>query len=108
LRDEDLRRLRQMFGSRELKPLIFDEFPYKKYMVKCVQPPQLRYLCFDQYEFRIYKGEGTVQVVAYYPFAFAVVSPFLSYTDGGAVVNNTGDLPANIKITYELNELSNV
>ena len=39
LRDEDLRKLRQMFSFKSIKPLIFDEFPYKKYMVKCAQPP---------------------------------------------------------------------
>ena len=102
LRDEDLRKLRQMFSFKSIKPLIFDEFPYKKYMVKCAQPPQLRFLPFDSYEFRIYKGEGTVQLVAYYPFAFSVVSPSLAYADGGAVINNVGDLPANLNIIYDL------
>ena len=33
LRDEDLRALRQMFSYKGIKPLVFDEFPYKKYMV---------------------------------------------------------------------------
>lgn len=95
-----------MFGKKTVQPLIFDEFPYKKYMVKCAQPPQLKFLPFGSYEFRIYKGEGTVQLVAYYPFAFAVVSPFLTYTEGGAVINNVGDLPANLKIVYDLTQIS--
>lgn len=95
-----------MFSFKSIKPLIFDEFPYKKYMVKCAQPPQLRFLPFDSYEFRIYKGEGTVQLVAYYPFAFSVVSPFLSYNSGGAVINNVGDLPANLEIIYDLDNVS--
>ena len=106
MRDEDLRKLRQMFSFKSIKPLIFDEFPYKKYMVKCAQPPQLRFLPFDSYEFRIYKGEGTVQLVAYYPFAFSVVSPFLNYDSNGAVINNVGDLPANLEIIYDLNSVS--
>ena len=104
LRDEDLRKLRQMFAKKEIQPLIFDEFPYKKYMVKCAQPPQLKYLCFDWKEFRIYKGEGTVQFVAYYPFAFAVISPYLKY-DSPTVpseINNTGDMPANMKLIYDV------
>ena len=104
LRDEDLRRLRQMFSKKTVQPLIFDEFPYKKYMVKCAQLPQLKFLPFDSYEFRIYKGEGTVQLVAYYPFAFSVVSPSLIYTAGGAVINNVGDLPANLNVIYNLTE----
>ena len=106
LRDEDLRRLRQMFSTKSVKPLIFDEFPYKKYMVKCAQPPVLKYLCFDHLEFRIYKGEGTVQFVAYYPFAFSVVSPSLAYTAAGAIVNNNGDMPANLEILYDLTAVS--
>lgn len=105
LRDEDLRKLRQMFSTKSIKPLIFDEFPYKKYMVKCAAPPQLKYLCFDHLEFRIYKGEGTVQFVAYYPFAFGVVSPNLQYTTNGAVINNNGDMPANLEVLYDLNEV---
>ena len=95
-----------MFSFKSIKPLIFDEFPYKKYMVKCAQPPQLKYLCFDKYEFRIYKGEGTVQLVAYYPFAFSVVSPSLAYSGDGAVINNSGDMPANIEIVYNLQEVT--
>ena len=106
LRDEDLRKLRQMFSVKGVKPLVFDEFPYKYYMVKCIQPPQLKYICFDHLEFRIYKGEGSVQLVAYYPFAFSVDSPSLAYTAVGATINNSGDMPANVQILYDLNEVS--
>lgn len=106
LRDEDLRKLRQMFSFRTVKPLVFDEFPYKKYMVKCQQPPVLKYLCFDHYEFRIYKGEGSVNLIAYYPFAFGVVSPKLAYSTSGAVVNNNGDMPANLTVIYNLSEIN--
>ena len=105
LRDEDLRKLRQMFSTKGVKPLILDEFPYKKYMVKSAQPPQLRYICFDHKEFRIYKGEGTIQLVAYYPFAFAVVSPEIPYVQGGAPINNVGDMPANLNIIYDLSQV---
>jgi phage-related protein len=47
LRDEDIRKLRQMFSKKKLQPLVFDELPYKKYMVKSTAPPQLKYICFD-------------------------------------------------------------
>ena len=94
-----------MFSFKGIQPLIFDEFPYKKYMVKCTQPPQLKYLCFDHLEFRIYKGEGNVQLTAYYPFAFSVVSPSLKYSEKGSIVNNNGDMPANLNILYDLNNL---
>lgn len=105
LRDEDLRKLRQLFSFKGIQPLIFDEFPYKKYMVKCSQPPNLRYLCFDWLQFRIYKGEGTVNLVAYYPYAFSVVSPYIPYKQAGAAINNTGDLPANLKILFNISKI---
>ncbi|MBQ5475403.1 MAG: hypothetical protein IIT65_12100 [Lachnospiraceae bacterium] len=35
LREEDLRRLRQLLSFSGVKELIFDEAPYKKYYVKC-------------------------------------------------------------------------
>lgn len=105
--DEDLRDLRQLFSFKGVQPFILDELPYKKYMVKCTQSPTLKYLCFDHMEFRIYKGEGNVQLTAYYPFAFSVHSPLLDYNSGGAVVNNQGDLPANINIIYKLSEIEN-
>lgn len=75
-------------------------------MVKCAAPPQLKYLCFDHYEFRVYKGEGTVQLVAYYPFAFSVISPKLAYSETGAIINNNGDMSANLEILYDLTEVS--
>lgn len=93
-----------MFSYKGVKPLIFDEFPYKKYMVKCAQPPQLKYLCFDHMEFRIYKGEGNVQLIAYYPFAFSVESPTI-FNAKIDIINNIGDLPANLKIIYDLEQL---
>ena len=95
-----------MFAYKGLKELVFDEFSYKKYLVKCAQPPQLKYLCFDHMEFRIYKGEGTVQLVAYYPFAFGVETSII-YNKDIAIVNNLGDLPANIEVLYDLDNLTN-
>lgn len=100
LRDEDLRSLRQAFGFKGVQPLIFDEFPYKKYMVKVASPPQFKYICFDHQDVRLYKGEGAVQLVAYYPFALATFSPGLSNAKSAAL-NNNGDLPAQLKITFK-------
>ena len=99
LRDEDLRSLRQTFGFKGVQPLIFDEFPYKKYMVKVVSPPQFKYICFDYQDVRLYKGEGSVQLAAYYPFALATFTPILRDSTV-ASLNNNGDLPAQLKITF--------
>ena len=101
LRDEDLRALRQTFGFKGIKPLIFDEFPYKKYMVKCAAAPNFKYICFDHMEMRLYKGEGSVNLVAYYPYALATFSPFIKNSNE-AMMNNVGDLPAEIRAYYSL------
>ena len=107
LRDEDLRALRQLFGFKGIKPLIFDELPYKKYMVKCVAPPTFKYICFDHLEMRLYKGEGQVNLMAYYPYALATFSPTIENSNLG-VINNVGDLNAEIKVVYDISSAANL
>ena len=48
LTEEQFRRLRQVFGTKRIKELIFDERPYKKYMAKIESPVELSYICFDE------------------------------------------------------------
>lgn len=71
LTEKQFRELQQVFGTKELGKLIFDERPYKYYMVKSGKP-QLKYICFGKEGERIYKGEGTLTFTAYYPFAKSV------------------------------------
>lgn len=68
LTEKQFRELQQVFGTKELGKLIFDERPYKYYMVKSSKP-QLKYICFGKDGERTYKGEGTLTFTAYYPFA---------------------------------------
>ena len=93
------RELRKVFSTRKIKRLIFDERPYKYYMAKIESPVELSYICFDEpikvnttiegiryktddgYDNthivkrsnggkqRIYKGEGKVSFICYFPFA---------------------------------------
>lgn len=75
--EEKFRRLRQVFNGKAMGELIFDEAPYKAYSVKVQSPPQLNYICFDQLDdnnktVRVYKGEGTISFIAYYPYAKSV------------------------------------
>ena len=48
LTEEQFRKLRQVFGTKDIKKLIFDERPYKYYMVKIESPIELSYICFDE------------------------------------------------------------
>ena len=108
LTEEQFKNLRRVFGTRDIKELIFDERPYKKYLAKLESPIELSYVCFDEpnytwqkiplgiseetgemeyvqgisgdYEYkaynnttrRIYKGEGKISFVCYFPFAKSV------------------------------------
>lgn len=69
LTDTQIRKLKRLFSQKEPKDLIFDEAPYKVYNAKPQSVPTLSYLCFDENEQRICKGEGTITFVAYSPFA---------------------------------------
>ena len=73
LSEVQLRELRTWLGTKEVCPLIFSEVPYKQYYAKLQNAPQFKYLCFtnDSGE-RVYKGEGTINFIYYYPFAKAV------------------------------------
>ena len=69
LTEDDYRRLRQWLNGKDRGELVFDEAPYKAYTAKIKDPPQLKTICFMEDGKRIYKGEGTISFVAYYPFA---------------------------------------
>ena len=101
LRDEDLRRLRQIFGFKGVKELIFDEDSYKKYYVKCSAPPTLKYISFDYKEIRVYKGEGSVNLIAYYPYALSTRETILK-SDSSTQINNIGDIEIPVKIYYKV------
>ena len=88
LTEDDYRKLRQWLNGKDRGELIFDEAPYKAYTVKIKDPPQLKTICFMEDGKRIYKGEGTISFVAYYPFARGV------YKIGD-------NIPAEIKNTEE-------
>ena len=48
LTEAQFRKLRQVFGVKTQKELIFDERPYKKYIAKIESPIELSYVCFDE------------------------------------------------------------
>lgn len=74
------RKLRQVFNCKDVGDLIFDEAPYKAYTAKVQSPPQLNYICFDERDQRIYKGEGTIQFICYYPYARSLGKYMTAYT----------------------------
>lgn len=70
LTEQQLRKLKQIFAGDKISDLIFDEEPYKVYSAKATGTPTLKYIPFnDKNGQRTYKGEGTVQFTAYWPYA---------------------------------------
>lgn len=106
LHEIDVQRLKQVLGFKGLQPLIFDEFPYKKYMVKCATPPALKYICFDKEEVKIYKGEGSIQLISFYPFGFGVVDSKIKYNPKGCILGNNGELESDIKLIYKIADIT--
>lgn len=74
LDETHFRKLRQTFAADKEGWLIYDELPYKKYWAKAQGPVQLNYICFDDPDTgaRVYKGEGTINLISYDPFAHSV------------------------------------
>lgn len=64
-----MRLIRQVFNGKDTGELIFDEAPYKAYIVKVQAPPQIKYVCFMEGGQRIYKGEMAISFISYYPYA---------------------------------------
>ena len=101
LRDEDIRRLRQVLSFKGVQKLIFDEAPYKYYLVKCSAPPSLKYIAFQHHEVTVYKGEGSINLVAYYPFGISTNVVTIQNKTNSKLLN-PGDLPTALKIYYSL------
>ena len=73
LSEMQYRRLRQVFNGKTMGELIFDELPFKAYTAKVQSSPQFKTICFDTSDgARVYKGEGTINFIAYYPYAKSV------------------------------------
>ena len=93
--EKQFRQFRKVFGRRHQNELIFDERPYKKYIAKVESPIELSYVCFDESKKekveilgignvthevmrpteemeRIYKGDGKIDFICYFPFAKSV------------------------------------
>lgn len=87
--EAQFRRLRQVFCAKAIGELIFDETPYKAYTAKVQSPAQIQYICFDDKNGnRVYKGEGTIQFIAYYPYAKSV-HKFLNEFDDAFYTNKS-------------------
>ncbi len=81
LTEVQFRKIRQIFGDQKIHDLIFDELPFKIYSAKVSGTPTWKYVCFDDENGeRVYKGEGSIQFICYYPFARSRYKYLNNYT----------------------------
>lgn len=133
--EEDLRKLKQAFDGKEVKQLCFAEDctfstnykNYKIYNAKVTGQPTIKAVCFDEShevtqddqtitEIRkVYKGEGTVQFTAYWPYAFETVSPTQpsSQISNGANspsfrMMNSGDVPTSFVFSSKIDGVNKI
>ena len=70
LTEEQLARIKALFGDKKIHELIFDEVPYKVYQAKVTGSASIKHIPFAEGATnRIYKGEGNIQFTAYDPYA---------------------------------------
>lgn len=80
LEESNLHTLRRLFNGKNRLQIIFDEYPYKFYDVVVSQAPQFDYVPYTEDRVmngvetprRIFKGEGSVQLTSYLPYAVGV------------------------------------
>lgn len=76
--EQDLRDIKRWLEPNKIQEFRFDEVPYKTYWAKLKSPPKFEYICFmaqkeDSFlgdKERIYKGETTLDFIAYNPFGY--------------------------------------
>jgi hypothetical protein len=105
-----------LFSEEGEHELSFDERPYVVYDVVVKGTPQLKSICFDEIidgrMRRVYKGEGNVQFIAYYPYGhtpthlFNAEGNFIE-TDGRLLKNYNTDWYSTKKEWAEASYLSN-
>lgn len=70
--EKDFRRISQIFANDKPQDLVFDEMPFKTYRAKLSNKPDFKFICFTDRDTgeRVYKGEGTLNFICYYPYAY--------------------------------------
>lgn len=70
LTEVQLKELKKWLNGKEMGDLWFQETPYKVWTAKPAGNSSIKYIPFDDENGqRVYKGEGTVQFTAYWPYA---------------------------------------
>lgn len=71
LEEEQLQIIRTKWADGEIHELIFDEMPYKVYSAKLDNNSVIKHICFSAEKGRLYKGEGTLKFVCFFPYGIS-------------------------------------
>ena len=101
-----LRNLKKAFIGKEMREFCLSEDSDKIYMVKVTSQPSIKALCFDGDDEDIYKGEGSVQFTAYWPYSrnknpINIIKQSNSSTTTEFNIEYSGDYPAHFVFTKE-------
>ena len=113
LKESDLVTLKKAFHGKELKELCFAERENVVYMAKITGSPATKVIPFDDGSGgTIYKGEGNIQLTAYWPYARdknpITRKATLSDSSISFTLANNGDLPTHIKIIATTKSFSKI
>ena len=70
--EQNFREIQQLFSTDKPQDLVFDEMPFKTYRAKLSNKPDFKFICFTDRDTgeRVYKGEGTLNFICYFPYAY--------------------------------------
>lgn len=71
LEEDQLQIIKTKWADGEIHELIFDEMPYKTYSAKLDNNSVIKHICFSEAVGRVYKGEGTLKFVCYFPYGIS-------------------------------------
>lgn len=93
LNDKGLRALKRWLNYEDIAELWFAEEPYKVYSAKVASQPSLQVIPFEENGTRVYKGEGSVQFIAYWPYGHTpdLVEKLDGSTGDGKLISSYSD-----------------
>lgn len=83
--EKQFNQLQKWLSGKKLSKFIYDEFPYKYYLAKISENPEINFIPFEEYTDNgvrnVYKGEMRLRFRAYEPYGYSNNIDLTSYKD---------------------------
>lgn len=106
LTDKEFQEIRHWLGDKKEHPLYFSESPYKVFNARVSGELTVNYVPFDGPNGRVYKGSGSVEFTAHYPYGKVLYKDYQSYQLADFPDKADWQLTANLK-TLRANNVDN-